>query len=106
MIVREEIENASERLDSATRAGDANAIEALKNQGINFVLPSSANELERWHRISAEAIQRLRESNRYSASFLDEMIEHVEAYRAQQRADSAQVLGARTDPSTPGAEAQ
>jgi TRAP-type C4-dicarboxylate transport system substrate-binding protein len=106
MIVREEIEDASERLDSATRTGDANAMEALKNQGISFVLPSSAEELERWHQISAEAIKRLRESNRYSASFLDEMIEHVEAYRAEQRADSAPTLGAQAAPSTPGAQAQ
>jgi TRAP-type C4-dicarboxylate transport system substrate-binding protein len=106
IIVREEIENASKRLDSATRAGDANAIEALKNQGIKFILPSSAEELERWHHISVEAMQRLRELNRYSDRLLDEMIEYVEAYRALLRPDFAAPVGTKNDPSTLGAEAQ
>jgi TRAP-type C4-dicarboxylate transport system substrate-binding protein len=105
IIVREEIENASQRLDAATRAGDASAVEALRNQGIEFVLPSSEQELERWRHISVEAMQRLRELNRYSDGLLDEMIEHVEVYRAQKRADST-AADVQTLPSTLGAEAQ
>ncbi len=82
-ILREEIENASARLDTQTRLGDANAAEALKNQGIEFVLASSEEEVERWHNISTQATERLRRMNRYSEDLLDEMIEHVEAYRRQ-----------------------
>ena len=89
IILREEIEYASARLDTETRLGDANAVEALKNQGIEFVLASSAGEIERWHNISIQATERLRQSNRYSNGLLDEMIDHVEAYRLQRAADSS-----------------
>ena len=83
-ILREETQNATLRLDKATRVGDANAADALRNQGIEFVLASSTGELERWHDISVQATERLREMDRYSGSMLDEMIGHVEAYRASQ----------------------
>jgi TRAP-type C4-dicarboxylate transport system substrate-binding protein len=104
-IMREEIESASERLDAATRIGDANAAEALKNQGIEFVLASSEEEMERWHNIGVEAMQRLRGMNRYSESLFDEMIGHIEAYRTQQRAASSS-LDADNEPARPGAGTQ
>lgn len=81
LIVREEIANASERLDRASRIGDANAAEALKNQGIEFVSASSEEELERWHDISIQAAEHLRTLDRYSTGLLDEMVEHVNTYR-------------------------
>jgi TRAP-type C4-dicarboxylate transport system substrate-binding protein len=104
-IMREEIESASERLDAATRIGDANAAEALKNQGIEFVLASSEEEMERWHNIGVEAMQRLRGMNRYSESLFDEMIGHIEAYRTQKRAASSS-LDADNEPARPGAGTQ
>jgi len=81
IIVREEIADASERLDRASRIGDANAAEALKNQGIEFVTASSEDELERWHDISIQATEHLRKLNRYSTSLLDEMVGHVNTFR-------------------------
>jgi len=81
LIIREEIANASERLDQASRLGDANATEALKNQGIEFVTASSEEELERWHDISIQATEHLRKLDRYSTGLLDEMVEHVNTYR-------------------------
>jgi TRAP-type C4-dicarboxylate transport system substrate-binding protein len=83
-IVREEIANASRRLDAESRLGDANAIEALKNQGIEMVMASSPAEVERWHDISVRAIERLRGLNRYSDKLLDQIVQHLQAYRTQQ----------------------
>ena len=81
LIVREEIAQASERLDAASRIGDANAAAALKNQGIEFVTASSEAELERWHDISIRATEHLRTLDRYSTSLLDEMVEHDNTFR-------------------------
>ena len=103
VIVREEIANTSDRLDVETRLGDANATEALKNQGIEFVMASSEEEVERWHDISVRATERLRGMNRYSEGLLDEMIELVNAYRAQKRAVSS-TDEVRAEPITPGIE--
>jgi TRAP-type C4-dicarboxylate transport system substrate-binding protein len=81
-VLREEIEGASRRLDAEARKGEASAIDALRSHGIEFVSPRSDAERERWHEISVEAMDRLRASGRYSNALIDEMIEHVEAYRA------------------------
>lgn len=105
VIVREEIANASDRLDVETRLGDANATEALKNQGIEFVMASSEEEIERWHNISVQATERLRGMNRYSEGLLDEMIELVNTYRAQKRAASS-TDEVRAEPITPGIESK
>jgi TRAP-type C4-dicarboxylate transport system substrate-binding protein len=103
VILREEIAWASERLDAKTRMGDANAMEALKNQGIEFVMASSPEEVERWHEISIRALEHLRESNRYSGVVLDEMIEYVETYRAQNPPVSP-ATAKRAETPAPGAE--
>jgi len=92
-ILRDEIESSGRRLDKATRLGDASAIEALQNQGIDFVAPTSADELERWRHISVEAMERLRSLERYSNHLLDEMIEHVEAHRDRKRSLTADLSG-------------
>ena len=88
IIVREEIASASKRLDAETRKGNADATEALKNQGIEFVTASSEKELERWRDISSQATERLRQLNRYSKSSLDEIAEHINTYREQGHAAS------------------
>ncbi len=82
-VIREEIANASDRLDAEARRGDADAAEALQKQGIEFVMPPSSAEVARWHDIRDRAIQRLRGLNRYSEELLDELIEHLQTYRAQ-----------------------
>ena len=97
-VLREEIADASRRLDRATRQGDADALAALKNQGIDVVMVSSTDELERWHEISIRAMDRLRKSNRYSNDLLDEMIQLVDAYREEKPA-------AVTDPQAQSAPA-
>ena len=65
-VVREVVGEASRRLDEENRLGEANAREALQNQGIEFVTANSDAEVERWYQISDEATQRLLEQNIYS----------------------------------------
>ncbi len=103
IVLREEIADASKRLDVATRKGNLEAVEALKNQGIEIVMASSDEEIERWHDISVRATRRLRESNRYSNDLLDEMIGLVESYRAENLATSKrqETETERALPSTP-----
>jgi len=102
-IVREEIADASRRLDAETRLGDANAMEALKNQGIEMVMASSPAEVERWHDISVRATERLRGLNRYSENLLDQIVEYVEAYRAQ-RAPASPDADGQTGPAPASVE--
>jgi len=104
-IVREEVANGSERLDAEARRGDADAVEALKNQGIKLVGATSGEELERWHDISRRAVEHLRGLNRYSESLLDEIVELVDSYRAQKDTSSSPA-GAQAEPAPPGADAQ
>jgi TRAP-type C4-dicarboxylate transport system substrate-binding protein len=100
-ILRAEIASAGQRLDTQARKGNASAVDALSNHGIEFAAPSSEAELERWHQISVEAMARLRETERYSNALLDEMSEHVRAYRAK-----AEVAPPSTGPAAPaGADA-
>lgn len=82
-IVREEVSAAGARLDAGSRAGDANARDALKNQGIEFVDVSSAEELERWRDISAQATVKLREKGRYSEETMSEILGLLEQFRAE-----------------------
>jgi TRAP-type C4-dicarboxylate transport system substrate-binding protein len=82
-VVREEVASAAARLDAGSRDGDANAREALANQGIEFVEVSSTDELERWRSISSQATVKLREKGRYSDATLSEILALVEQYRAE-----------------------
>ena len=98
-VMREEIASASKRLDAESRRGEANAIEALENQGIEILSAPSNEELERWHGISREAIRHLHRSGRYSKERIDEMVGLVEKYRAMKRRAASGAAG-------PGAEAK
>jgi TRAP-type C4-dicarboxylate transport system substrate-binding protein len=70
------------RLDADSRAGEENAKQALRNQGIEFVTASSDAEVQRWRDISAQALVKLREMGRYSESMIAQMLRLIEEYRA------------------------
>jgi len=82
-VVMEIIGVANARLDTEGRKGDANAREALKNQGIEFVQASSEEEVLRWRNISSQAVSKLRTLGRYSEGSIGEILGHVEDFRAQ-----------------------
>jgi TRAP-type C4-dicarboxylate transport system substrate-binding protein len=81
-VLREIVAASAARLDVENRAGEANAKEALRRHGIEFVTASSQAELQRWHAISNRALKRIREMGRYSEAMITEMLGRVEEYRA------------------------
>ena len=88
-IVREVVGEASRRLDQENRLGEANAREALQNQGVEFVTANSDAEVERWYQISDEATQRLLEQNIYSPETIQEILSLLEEYRAAQEPEAS-----------------
>jgi TRAP-type C4-dicarboxylate transport system substrate-binding protein len=85
-VLRQVVGEASSRLEQETRVGDENAKQALRKQGIEFVMAESAEEISRWHNISQRAIVKLRAMNRYSEAMIEELLHHVESFRAAQPA--------------------
>lgn len=81
-VVREEFASVVETLNTAARSDNANAKDALQNQGIEFLTPDPA-ELERWKDIAVRAVARLRAEGVYSGENLDRVQSLVEEYRAQ-----------------------
>ena len=81
-VVREIISAAGRRLDAVNRADEANAREALKNQGIEFVSASSRDEVQRWRSISSEATAQMRATGRYSEELIAEILGLLQEYRS------------------------
>ena len=81
-ILRETVAASAARLDAENRAGEQNAKQALRNQGIEFVTASSEEEMQRWHDISAQALVKLRAMDRYSEAMISEILRLIEEYRA------------------------
>jgi TRAP-type C4-dicarboxylate transport system substrate-binding protein len=80
-IVRSVVEDAAKRLDLANRADEANARDALKNQGIEFVSAQSREEVQRWRGISSEATTEMRGTGRYSDDLIREILMLLEEHR-------------------------
>jgi len=81
-VVREVVAEAGSRLDAESRAGEANARDALANQGIEFVSATSDEEVERWRQISSDAIARLREKGIYSDATIQEILSLLDEHRS------------------------
>jgi len=84
-VVREKVERAAQRLDADSREGEQNAKQALRKQGIEFVTAATAEEVERWHDISGQALVLLREKQVYSDEMLDTLERHLEDCRSGSR---------------------
>jgi len=84
-VVREKVAQAARRLDAASREGEQNAGQALRKHGIEFVTAATAEELERWHDISDQALVLLREKQIYSNDMIDALLGHLEDRRRQAR---------------------
>jgi TRAP-type C4-dicarboxylate transport system substrate-binding protein len=81
-ILRETVAVSAARLDVESRAGEQNAKQALRNQGIEFVTASSHAELQRWHDMSSQAVVKLRGMGRYSETMISEILRLIAEYRA------------------------
>lgn len=80
-IVRGVVQAAAKRLDQKNRADEANARDALKNQGIEFVSAQSREEVQRWRSISSEATTEMRGSGRYSDDLIREILMLLQEHR-------------------------
>jgi TRAP-type C4-dicarboxylate transport system substrate-binding protein len=89
-IVREKVRAAAKRLDTANREGEQDARRALRDQGIEFVTATTSEEVERWHAISLQALEQLRERQIYSDELIDELLRHLEDYRRDSRASGGE----------------
>ena len=81
-IVRETVREAAQRLDADSRVGEASALKARQGQGIEFVTAANEAELERWHDITREALVVLRRKQIYTEATIDEMLGHLQEFRA------------------------
>ena len=75
------VQNAARKLDEANRVGEQNALVALGQQGIESVSPTS-EELLRWHKLSQDAIVKLRADNIYSNERIDSIEKYLKEYRS------------------------
>ena len=82
-VIREKVGEAARRLDAASREGEQNARQALRQHGIEFVTGATAEEVERWHDISGQALVLLREKQIYSDEMLDALEGHLASYRSR-----------------------
>ena len=79
-VVREVMGKTLNRLNQLNRADNAQAREALKSQGIEFVQPD-AKEFARWEQIADEATKRLGEDGVYSPETYKVIQKHLSDHR-------------------------
>jgi TRAP-type C4-dicarboxylate transport system substrate-binding protein len=81
-VVRARFAEAATKLDAESRSGDANARDALKKQGIQFIEASSAEEVARWQEMSEDTRAQLRALGRYDDALIDRILQYLDEYRA------------------------
>ena len=79
-VIRQEIRAAARRLDMANRDGEQNARQALRAQGVEFVMPPDSEEIDRWHDIARQALVALRRKGIYSKALIEELQGHLAEY--------------------------
>jgi len=86
-IVRKEFGRANRTLDETSRSDDEKAREALADQGVVFVEPTTETRAK-WDDIAAAATEKLVAQRDYDPATLAMVENLVKAYRAQQSADT------------------
>lgn len=81
-IVRRILTDTFERMDSANRKENAAAKAALRNQGIQFLVPAAADRAA-WERTNEQAILELREKGFFSAGLVQQVRDLVREYRGR-----------------------
>jgi len=81
-VVREILSNVFHDIDRQNRSDNVKAMEALKNQGIQFVQPPAEN-LDEWYKRAAEVPQRLLESGRFSQKTVETLEGHLRDFRSR-----------------------
>ena len=83
LVVREVMDGIYKKLDEASITDNIGALEALVKQGLTMVAPDTT-ELPRWREIVAESNRKLADNGDLSKSLMEEMLNHLEEYRASQ----------------------
>lgn len=86
-IVREVMSRANRTLDETSRSDNEEAREALADQGVEFVDPTMETR-EKWEEIAAAATKKLVAQRDYDPATVAMVERLVNAYRAQQLADT------------------
>ncbi len=87
-VVRDVMRATFKTLDAKNRADNESALQALKNQGIEFVKPD-AEELKHWRSIARESTQSLGEAGVYSPEMLGLINAYLQEFREQKRLANA-----------------
>ncbi len=83
-VVRETLAKVFEDIDRQNRADNISAIETLKKQGIEFVVPSES-QMADWKAKASEIPERMIESGRLSAEIVNEMRTILADYRSEKQ---------------------
>lgn len=81
LIIKKEMGKVFEILDKLNRSDNQKALQALKNQGIKFIVPND-EELKLWQSLANKAITNLVNKNIVSRSAVDEVMQHLRDYRS------------------------
>jgi TRAP-type transport system periplasmic protein len=79
-VVRDVLGHGIAELNKQNRKDNESAMQALKNQGIKFVRPSS-EDLERLRSIAAEATVRVAKKEAYTPAVLEALQKYLKSYR-------------------------
>lgn len=81
-VVREIMGRVFHEIDRQNRSDNIKALEALKNQGIQFVQPP-AEALDEWYKRAAEVPERLLQSGRFSRKTVETLDEQLRIFRSR-----------------------
>jgi TRAP-type C4-dicarboxylate transport system substrate-binding protein len=87
-LVREVMGRAVETLDKTSRSDNEEARQALVDQGVEFVDPTTET-WAKWEEIAADASKKLIEQRDYDPATVAMVENLVKAYRSQQQSDTA-----------------
>lgn len=87
-VLRDVIGGIARELDEATRASNAQAKQALRDEGIQFVT-GSPEEVERWRAIADAALARVRADGLYSDEIIEAVRQHLLTHRTRSQAPAA-----------------
>ena len=82
-VVREVLEGIIARIDAASVTDNTDALQALRDSGLEFVAPDPS-EIARWRDKVAESNRAMAAQGVVPAELMDEMLAHVAEYRAGQ----------------------
>ena len=93
-VVREVLTAVYDEIDAESRRDNENAEQAMKSAGIRYVAPDPTR-VQEWRASLAGISERLAADGTVDPALLDEMLTHLEAYRAQPAATAGTLPAGR-----------